>query len=56
MQNYGMNLFFATAWLIMVTLVFAPEVVGEWQAKRDVAYEGIMGEYWMDCDCTEILE
>jgi len=30
--------------------------VGQWQAKRDVAYDSIMSEHWMDCDCTEALE
>ena len=56
MQNYPVNLFFATAWLIVLVFVFSPETVGQWQAKRDVAYDSIMSEYWMDCDCTEELE
>jgi hypothetical protein len=56
MNNYPMNLFFGTVWLIMLIVIAAPEVVGEWQAKRDVAYDSIWGEYLMDCDCTENLE
>ena len=56
MQNYPMNLFFATAWLVVLVFVFSPETVGQWQAKRDVAYDGKMSEYWQDCDCTEELE
>jgi hypothetical protein len=56
MNNYAVNLFFATLWLVLVTVIFAPEVVGQWQAKRDVAYDSIWSEYLMDCDCTEIME
>jgi len=56
MNNYPVNLFFGTVWLIMLIVIAAPEAVGEWQAKRDVAYDSIWGEYWMDCDCTEELE
>ena len=56
MNNYAVNLFFATLWLVLVTVIFAPEVVGEWQARKAVAYDSIWGEYWMDCDCTETLE
>jgi len=56
MNNYPMNLFFGTLWLIMVTVVFSPETVGEWQARKAVAHDAIWGEYWMDCDCTESLE
>jgi hypothetical protein len=56
MQNYGMNLFFATLWLVMLVAIFSPEVVGEWQAQRDIAYDSIWSEWVVDCDCTEILE
>lgn len=33
-----------------------PEMVGHWQANRDIAYDSIMMEYVADCDCTESLE
>jgi hypothetical protein len=56
MNNYAMNLFFGTLWLVLVTAVFSPETVGEWQARKAVAHDAIWGEYWMDCDCTEALE
>jgi hypothetical protein len=48
MQNYGMNLFFGSLWLIMLVLIANPGMVGEWQAQRDVMYNTkwaqIMGE------------
>lgn len=34
-------------------ILTTPELIGEWQAKRDIAYDSIWGEYVMDCDCTE---
>jgi hypothetical protein len=34
-------------------IIDKPELIGEWQAKRDIAYDSIWGEYVMDCDCTE---
>lgn len=56
MQNYGMNLFFATAWLVLLVIVFAPETVGHWLAQKDIAYDTIWVEWVGDCDCTEPLE
>ena len=40
---------------ILVVSIYArtsPAMVGEWLAKRDLAYEAM----WADCDCTESLE
>lgn len=53
--------YFKTVCLLLASLVAFialtyPEAVGEWQARKDIAYDAIWGEYWMDCDCTEPLE
>ena len=40
---------------ILVVSIWArvsPEPVGEWLAKRDMAYDAV----WAGCDCTESLE
>ena len=41
-------------WIIILSMWvrLSPELVGEWLAKRDLAYEAM----WADCDCTESLE
>jgi hypothetical protein len=41
-------------YILVVSIVArtSPEMVGEWLAKRDLAYEAM----WADCDCTESLE
>ena len=41
-------------YILVVSIVArtSPEMVGEWLAKRDLAYEAV----WADCDCTESLE
>lgn len=33
-----------------------PELVGYWQAQRDIAYDSIWIEYISDCDCAQPLE
>lgn len=53
--------YFKTVCLLLVSLVafvalISPETVGEWQAKRDIAYDRIWMEWVGDCDCTEPLE
>jgi hypothetical protein len=42
MSNYGMNLFFATLWLVMIIAILSPTAVGEWINKVD---NGRYGEY-----------
>lgn len=49
-MNFGMNLFFATAWFIMIGMIMIPESVGEWRAERDVAYDA---HYMANCECVE---
>jgi hypothetical protein len=50
---------YLSATIKIIAIVFGgvilttPELIGEWQAKRDIAYDSIWGEYVMDCDCTE---
>ena len=41
-------------YILVVSIVArtSPAMVGEWMAKRDLAYEAM----WADCDCTESLE
>jgi hypothetical protein len=41
-------------YILVVSIVArtSPAMVGEWMAKRDLAYEAV----WADCDCTESLE
>lgn len=53
--------YFKTVLLMLASLVafialVYPEAVGEWQARKDVAYDSIWSEWIMDCDCTEALE
>jgi|TARA_R110002126_G_scaffold40481_2_gene119113 hypothetical protein len=48
MSNYGMNLFFATLWLVMIIAILSPTVVGEWEAKRDQAYDNIMTGFYTE--------
>ena len=49
-MSYVMNLFFGTLWFFMIFVVLSPEVVGEWQAQRDITYSSIMNEYVSDWD------
>lgn len=48
MSNYVTGLFFGTAWLFMIVGVMSPETVGQYQAKRDIAYESILNEHYGD--------
>jgi hypothetical protein len=34
----------------------SPETVGQWQARKAIAYDQIWIEWVADCDCTEPLE
>ncbi len=49
-------LFFGYALVIFMTARINPEWVGHWEAQKDIAYDSIWGEYYMDCDCTEPYE
>lgn len=42
--------------LFIFVAIFSPETVGEWQARKAVAYDQIWIEWVADCDCTEPLE
>jgi hypothetical protein len=42
--------------LFIFVAIMSPETVGEWQARKAVAYDSVWGEYFMDCDCTEPFE
>lgn len=47
-MNFGMNLFFATAWVFMIMILADPSWIGEWLAKRDIGYDSIVTEYYGD--------
>ena len=47
------NLFFGTLWFVMIVVIVDPEMVGEWQAQRDVAYDSITIEYVSDMETYE---
>lgn len=41
---------------LAVVCVAQPELLGHWQAQKDIAYDSIWAEWISDCDCTEPLE
>ena len=47
------NLFFGTLWFVMIVVIVDPEMVGEWKAQRDIAYDSIMIEYVSDMETYE---
>lgn len=52
-----LNIILKTMVIVVVSvIVLDPEAAGEWQAKRDIAYDAIWSEWIMDCDCTETVE
>jgi len=43
--------------IVLVGIVFfKPEVLGHWEAQRDIAYDSIWSEWVSDCDCGQTLE
>jgi hypothetical protein len=44
------NLFFGTLWFVTIVVIVDPEMVGEWKAQRDIAYDSIMIEYVSDME------
>ena len=35
-----------------------PEWAGRWEAQKDIAYDSVMSEHYVDidCDCADILQ
>lgn len=33
-----------------------PELLGQWDARRDIGYDSVWGEYLSDCDCMQPVE
>jgi hypothetical protein len=56
MRDFAIFIFVCYIFTIAVWVRMFPEQVGQWEANRDIGYDSIWGEYWMDCDCTEVLE
>lgn len=52
-RDIAIILFLFYTLCIMFWVRLQPEQVGVWQAKVDIAYDSVWGEYVMDCDCTE---
>lgn len=45
MLNYAIKVIVAT---VIVFILLNPEVVGVWNAKKDIAYDAVMGEHYDD--------
>jgi len=45
MLNYAIKVILAT---VIVFLLLNPEVVGVWDAKKDIAYDTFLGEHYND--------
>ena len=54
--HYLKTVLLLLASLVVFIALVSPETVGEWQARKDVAYDSIWIEWVGDCDCTEPLE
>lgn len=54
--HYLKTVLLLLASLVAFIALVSPETVGEWQARKDVAYDSIWIEWVGDCDCTEPLE
>lgn len=49
-MSSSMNLFFFVALMLLVTTIFSPAMIGEWQAARDIAYDA---HYVANCACVD---
>jgi hypothetical protein len=47
------GLYIGTLWFVMIVVIVDPEMVGEWMAQRDIAYDSIMIEYVSDMETYE---
>jgi hypothetical protein len=54
--HYFNNILKFIALVVTVIALDHPEKIGQWQARVDIGYDQIWGEYVADCDCTEELE
>jgi hypothetical protein len=52
MRDLAISLLMLYILVVSIWARTSPASVGEWLAKRDMAYEAM----WADCDCTESLE
>lgn len=52
MRDFAITLLMLYILVVSVLARTSPAMVGEWLAKRDMAYEAM----WTDCDCTESIE
>lgn len=50
------QIFHFFAGIVLFVAILHPDVVGQWRAQSEIAYQSIMNEYYADCDCTEALE
>ena len=56
MRDFAIFILTVYIFSVMISARLNPEWVGHWEARKDIAYDSIWGEYIMDCDCTEPLE
>lgn len=56
MRDFAIFLLVVYAISVAIWARVYPDQVGYWEAKKDIAYDSIWGEYIMDCDCTEAYE
>ena len=54
--HYFNNILKFVALVFIMSLLSNPESIGRFQARMDIGYDQIWGEYVGDCDCTEELE
>ena len=54
--NYFNNILKFIALIFIMSFISNPESIGRFEARMDIAYDEIWGEYVMDCDCAESLE
>ncbi len=54
--HYFNNILKFIALVVIMSLLSNPESIGHFQARMDIGYDQIWGEYVADCDCTEELE
>jgi hypothetical protein len=54
--HYFKTVCLVIASLVAFVVIMSPETVGEWQARKAIAYDQIWMEWVGDCDCTEPLE
>jgi hypothetical protein len=53
MKDFAIFVLVVYIFSLMVWVRLYPEQIGQWQARMDISYDQIWGEYVADCDCTE---